>query len=113
MSALLPTGLISLILAFLVGILGGFPTLGSEASDPGVDSVQADQSNVEAAEEVGDLFLSGYSSIIDGMMAHLESPDYDKAEEQRQAMVAYAEALQPQFQEFSDQLQEKLDTITP
>ena len=113
MSALLPTGLISLILAFLVGILGGFPTLGSEANDLEVNPTQVDQSNVEAAEEVGDLFLSGYSSIIDGMMAHLESPDYDKAEEQRQAMVAYAEALQPQLKELGDQLQDKLDTITP
>ena len=47
------------------------------------------------------------------MMAHLESPDYNKAEEQRQAMVAYAEALQPQFKELGDQLQDKLDTIAP
>ena len=113
MSALLPTGLISLILAFPVGILGGFPTLGSEASALEIDPVQADQSNVEAAEEVGDLFLSGYSSIIDGLIAHLESPDYDKAEEQRQAMVAYAEALQPQLKELGDQLQDKLGSITP
>ncbi len=113
MSFLLPTCIISLVLAFLVGILGGFPTLDGEASDLEVDPIQAEQSNVEAAEEAADMFLSGYTSIIDGMMAHLENPDYEKAEEQRQAMAAYAESLQPQLKEFSDQLQEKLDTITP
>lgn len=113
MMALLPTGILSLTLAFLVGILGGFPNLGGEASTIEVDTVQANGSTLETAEEVADKFLSGYTSIIDGMMMHLENPDYEMAEEQRQAMVAYAEALQPQFQEFSEQLQERLDTITP
>ncbi len=113
MMVLLPTGILSLTLAFLVGILGGFPTLGGEAATLEGDTVQADGSTLETAEEVGDKFLSGYTSIIDGMMMHLENPDYETAVEQRDAMVDYAEALRPQFQEFSEQLQERLDSITP
>ena len=113
MSVLLPTGILSLTLAFLVGILGGFPTLSGEAATIEAETVQADGSTVEAAEEVGEKFLSGYTSIIDGMMMHLENPDYEVAVEQRDTMVAYAEALQPQFKEFSEQLQERLDDITP
>ena len=96
-----------------MGILGGFPPFGGDAATLEAGTVQADGSTIEAAEEVGEKFLTGYTSIIDGMMMHLENPDYETAEEQRQAITAYAEALQPQFQEFSEELQERLDTITP
>jgi hypothetical protein len=96
-----------------VGILGGFPTLGGEAATLEAGVVQAVGSTIEAAEEVGEKFLTGYTSIIDGMMMHLENPDFEMAEEQREAITAYAEALQPQFQEFSEELQERLDDITP
>lgn len=113
MMVLLPTGILSLTLAFLISILGGFPTLDSEAATIEAGTVQANGSTIEAAEEVGEKFLFGYTSIIDGMMMHLENPNYETAVEQRDAMVAYAEALQPQFQEFSEQLQERLDSITP
>ncbi len=111
MTTWIPLGLISLILGFLITIMSGFadvtdtstttPTTPAEAGSFGQD-----------AEEMATKFLGGYTSVIDGMLALQENPDYETAEAARQEMVVYAQSLIPQFQGLASELEQKLDDLT-
>ena len=111
MTSLLPIGLISLVLGFLVSVMGGFSASAATTTTVPATVEQADTVSTGAAEEMGRKFLGGYTSIIEGLMEHQANPDYERAERARQEMVDLAEALVPQFQGLADQMQEKLDDL--
>ncbi len=109
MTAILPMSVISLVLGFLVSVMGGFSAIAGAGSP---DQSTAVEEAGSSAEQVSALFLGGYTSIIDGLMAHQEAPDYEKAEATRQEMVEYAKSLVPQFKGLADEMQEKFDHIS-
>ena len=108
MTAILPMSVISLVLGFLVSVMGGFSGIAGAGSP---DESTAAPEVGSSAEEMSVLFLGGYTAIIDGLMAHQEAPDYEKAEATRQEMVEFAQSLVPQFKGLADEMQEKLDHI--
>ena len=108
MTAILPMSVITLVLGFLVSVMGGFSGIAGAGSP---DQPTAVEDVGSSAEEMSVLFLGGYTAIIDGLMAHQETPDYEKAEATRQEMVEYAKSLVPQFKGLADEMQEKLDHI--
>ena len=113
MTSVLPLGILSLVLSFLVGVMGGFPTGAETVASPEATIAQTDGSSKEAAEEFGNLFLSRYSAIVDGLLAHQDNPDYARAEAERVKLLEYGESLIPQFNDLAQELNQKLTEITP
>ncbi len=113
MTAILPLGIIALVVGFLIGVLGYFP-IGADSSSS-VDAQTADGNgfSTEAVEEMGSRFLSGYTSVVEGLMSYQKDPDYERAERDREAMTAYAKAIVPEFKGLADELKDKLDALTP
>ncbi|MBF8265710.1 MAG: hypothetical protein HW384_1574, partial [Dehalococcoidia bacterium] len=66
----------------------------------------------ETATDKAKEFQSKYNSAIDDMLAMADNPDYAKAEEKRQKLVAEANSLASQFQDLSDNMQTKLGKLT-
>ena len=112
MTSAIAIGLIALVLGFLVSVMGGFSASAATTTTAPSAVEQAGTVSTGAAEEMGDKFLGGYTSIIEGLMEHQTNPDYERAERARREMVNFAEALVPQFQGLADQMQEKLDDLT-
>ena len=108
MTAILPMSVISLVLGFLISVMGGFSAIAGAGSPDQSPELQEDASR---AEEMSDKFFEGYTSIIEGLMEHQDNPDYERAEVTRQEMVDYARSLVPQFKGLADEMQEKLDHI--
>ena len=113
MTSALPIGVLSLVLSFLIGVLGGFPIQAASASDPTQTEAQAEGSSKELAEMLGNVFLSKYSAVLDGLMEHQENPDYARAEAERAKLLGYGESLIPRFNELAQGLSEQLAEIAP
>ncbi len=109
MTAILPMSVISLVLGFLISVMGGFSAIAGSGSP---DQSPELQEGTSRAKEMSAKFLGGYTSIIDGLMAYQDDPDYERAEATRQEMVDYARSLVPQFRGLADEMQEKLDHVT-
>ena len=62
-------------------------------------------------EKAGE-FQSRYTGIVDDMLAFANEPDYAKAEEKRQKLVAEANLLANKFQDLATKLQGNLNTLT-
>ena len=110
MTAIIPLGIISLVLSFLIGVTGGFPGINSDVQEA---NANVEGSGVEAAEAVGNLFTAGFNGVIEDIMSHQANPDYERAEASRVEMVGFAEGLVPEFKDLSEELTDKLDTLTP
>lgn len=110
MTAIIPLGIVSLVLSFLIGVTGSFPGVGADVQAANAD---VEGSGVEAAEAVGNLFTAGFTGVINDIMSHQDNPDFARAEASRVEMAGFAEGLVPQFEDLSQELTEKLDTLTP
>jgi len=62
-------------------------------------------------EKAGE-FQSRYTGIVDDMLSFANEPDYAKAEEKRQKLVAEANLLANKFQDLATKLQGNLNTLT-
>ena len=67
MTAILPMSVISLVLGFLVSVMGGFSAIAGPSSP---DQPTAVEGAGSSAEKMSAMFLGGYTSIIEGLMAH-------------------------------------------
>ena len=110
MTVFLPLGVISLVLSFLIGVTGSFPGVGSDAQ---AINAEVDGVSVEAAETVGNLFTIGFTGVVDDILSHQTNPDYERAEAKRVEMLGFAKSLVPKFKDLSQELGQKLDTMTP
>ena len=114
MTSLIPIGVISMVIAFLISVMGGNEVISQTFSaiiGPSIEtqatSAQIGVSGTQAvANEMATKFLGGYTSILDGLMAYQDNPDYEKAEATRQELVAFAESLVSQFPDLVHGLQE-------
>jgi len=110
MTAIIPLGIVSLVLSFLIGITGSFPGVGSDVE---AINAEVEWNTAGSAEAVGSLFIAGFTGVIDDIMSHQANPDYERAEAKRVEMLGFAEALIPQFEDLSQELTKKLETLTP
>ena len=107
MTSLIPIGVISMVIAFLISVMGGFSAIIGPSIETQATSAQIGVSGTQAvANEMATKFLGGYTSILDGLMAYQDNPDYEKAEATRQELVAFAESLVSQFPDLVHGLQE-------
>ena len=110
MLTLVPIGVITVVLGFIIGVLGGFPVQGGTI-DSTSQTFEVDQFSKEIADEAGRRFGSAYTSVIDDLISYMDDPDLQRADDQREAMVEYATLIIPQFQDFAQSLQGKLDEL--
>ncbi len=107
-------GILGIVVAFLVGVLSGFPTL--DMPLPGPASAQDEAYSVEAVHQAAGLFAGSYMSLVNEIASFQQDPDYERAELRRQQMVAYGQSLMPRLQGLEQQLQgeaQRLGTPTP
>lgn len=108
MSAIPALGIVTLVLGFMITILGPFPIPGVTASS---ETVQVNEFSTEAVQQAADKFSVAYTSVIDDLVSYIKDPDLNRAESRRQAMVAYANYLVPKYKNLSQELQGQLDTM--
>lgn len=113
MSTIIPLGFIGVIVAFLISVLGAFPTPGvSGSSLPGGETVISEEYSEEAVDEAANLFLGAYVSTIDDIISFQQDPNFQRAESRRQEMVDFATSHLPIFQNLEERLQGDLDELT-
>ncbi len=112
MTAILPLGIITLVVGFLIGVLGYFPIGADTGSGADAQTAGGNEFSTEAVEELGGKFLMGYTSVVEGLMSYQKDPDYERAERDRAEMTSYAKAIIPEFQGLAEELKGKLDTLT-
>jgi hypothetical protein len=106
MKALLPVGITSLVLGFLLGALADFPMASAQAGAGSPPAPLGDQGfHIEEAEDVGERFSSAYTHVIDDLLSFQRDPDYARAEMRREELVHYAGGLIPRFQALAGELQ--------
>ena len=112
MTSIISLSMIAIIVAFLIGVLSGFPmpdmTAASLESQQPVD----ESFSVEAVHEVAGLFSSSYTSLIDNLISFQTDPDYARAERSREDMTDFGISLIGKFQDFEGRLQGELDILT-
>ncbi len=106
----MPIGIIIVVLGFIIGVLGGVPVQGGTI-DSTSQTVEVDQFSQEVADEAGRRFGFAYTSVIDDLISYMDDPDLQRANDQREAMVEYATFITPQFEDFAQSLQAKLDDL--
>ena len=112
MTSIISLSMIGIIVAFLIGVLSGFPipdmTAASLESQQPVD----ESFSVEAVHEVAGLFSNSYTSLIDNLISFQTDPDYARAESSREDMTDFGISLIGKFQDFESRLQGELDILT-
>lgn len=96
-------GIMGIVVAFLVGMLSGFPTL--DMPLPGQASAQERGFSVESVHQAAGLFSGSYISLVNEIASFQRDPDYERAELRRQQMVAYGQGLMPRLQGLQQRLQ--------
>ncbi len=110
MKAILPLGIVGLVIAFLAGVLGSFPTEGAVAN-PNNNTAVSEEFSTQSVEITAQRFSSAYTWVVADLTTYIKDPDLSRAERQQQAMVEYANSLVPEFQGFSEKMKGKLDTL--
>lgn len=109
MSAIPALGIVTLVLGFMITILGPFPIPGTATASE--ETVQVNEFSTEAVQQAADKFSVAYTSVIDDLVSYIKDPDLNRAESRRQAMVTYANYLVPKYKNLSQELQGQLDTL--
>ena len=112
MTSIISLSMIGIIVAFLIGVLSGFPM-----PDMTVVSLESQQTvdesfSVEAIDQVAGLFSSSYTSLIDDLIAFQTDPDFARAESRREDMTNFGVSLIGKFQDFETRLQGELGILT-
>ena len=104
--------MIAIIVAFLIGVLSGFPMPDMTAASLESQQPFDESFSVEAVHEVAGLFSSSYTSLIDNLISFQTDPDYARAERSREDMTDFGISLIGKFQDFEGRLQGELDILT-
>ncbi len=92
------------VISFLMSVLSTFP-LTDEASE---NNAAAD----EGIDQVGEQFSLCYKDIINDIASFQKDHSLERAEDRKVEFTGYARNLMEQYEEFSDGLRDKLDTMT-
>ena len=114
MKAILVLGLVSLVVTFLIGLLGAFPLNGA-ADDATIQATGVENTSrldIAAIKEVGERFSFAYHSVVDDIASFQQNPSVEQAEARRQAFVGYAQLASQRYQDFAETLQDRLDELT-
>lgn len=111
MGVILNLSIIGMVITFLLGILLAFPT----NSTPESQSLPAQESegefSVADVHRLGELFDGGLRSVLDELISHQASPDFDLADSKRQDMMNYASVMAGDFEKFGKTLEDKLNSL--
>ena len=89
MTAFLPLGILGLGLAFILGVLNGFPVPNIPVYDP-VDVAALDETYDPAtAQKAADRFGAVYEALINDILSFQKNPDFQRAESRKLAMLAF------------------------
>ena len=97
--------IVTIVISFLMSTLSMFP-LTSEASENKVASTE------EAIDQVGEQFSLCYKDIISDLASFQKDPSLERAEERKVEFTSYARNLMKQYDDFTNELRDKLDTMT-
>ena len=83
MGSVITLSIVGMVQAFLIAVLADFPI--EEALT--LYDTNDESYNVEAVQEVGNLFTGNVTSLIDEMVSYQTDPNYARAEARREDMV--------------------------
>ena len=111
-------GIISLIAAFMVGLLGSFPlgVVTGDQVDPPVptESIPTESIpglDIDSVKQATNQLSSMYGVIIDDIISFKHDPSLDRAEARHHAMLEYAQKVAGSLQDFSRKLLDTLDSL--
>lgn len=98
------------MLCLIAGLLASLPGCSAfpMLDDTSNGSSNASNVDMKALQAKADEFLARYKAQMDETLSYQEDPDFGKAEEKRQKLIAEANLLAAQFQDLSDKLQSRL-----
>ena len=100
MKAIFVLGLVSLVVTFVIALLGAFP-LSSAVGDSAIFPNNYENARVldlEAVEEAGERFSSAYKSLALDIVSFQHDPSLERAEDRRHEFVSYAQQVTQLYQ---------------
>ena len=112
MTAFVPLGILGLGLAFILGILNGFPVPNIPLYDP-VDVNALDETyDASTARQVADRFGAVYEALINDILSFQQNPDFQRAESRRLAMLAFGNQTSTDLDIFARRLQSRFGELS-
>ena len=97
--------IVTTVISFLMSALSMFP-LTSAANENNAASTE------EGIDQVGERFSLCYKDIINDLASFQEDPSLERAEGRQAEFTNYARNLMGQYEDFTNGLRDKLDTMT-